>query len=60
MGAEEEQHAVQLVFTESSCGVTGKTGQSTKGDFESEGLYITSSIKAEVQFPVSLESWWVV
>lgn len=51
MGAEEEQCAVQLVFTESSYGVTGKMGQSTKGGFESERLYITSSIKAEAKVP---------
>lgn len=40
VGAEEEQCAVQLVFTESSCGVTGKMGQNTKGDFVSESLRV--------------------
>lgn len=42
VGAEEEQRAVQLVFTESSCGMTGKMGENTKGDCESQRLRSTS------------------
>ena len=61
MGAEEEQRIVQSVFTESPCGVTGKMGQNTKGDFESGRLRsnIPSRAKAEAAFPLSRKGWWV-
>lgn len=42
MGAEEEQCVIQLVFTESSRGATGKMGQNTRGGFESQRLRSTS------------------
>ena len=51
LGAEVEQCAVRLVFTESSCGVTGKMGQNTKGDFESQTL--STSLAASRQKPGS-------